>query len=270
MALTPGWRRIADRNLDLALPELTPDQRGKVVRGAYQNLGRVVLALARLPRLTSANISQWIDYEGFEHYQQAIARGRGVIFLTAHLGNWELSSAAHALFGNPMHVMVRPLDNPYLDRLVERRRSLFGNRTIRKQHAAREVLRALRANQPVGILADQNAAGDDGVFVDFFGRAASATVGVAQFAARSGAAVIPGFAFWNDRSKRYVLKFYAPLDLSDSGDRKTDALENTARFQAAIERAVREHPEQWLWIHRRWKRRPPGEPDLYESRGKVY
>ena len=219
--------------------------------------------MARLPRLNEGNINEWIAYEGFEHYRKAIEGDRGVIFLTAHLGCWELSSAAHALYGNPMHVMVRPLDNPYLDRLVDRRRTLFGNRTLRKQNAAKAVLTALRANQAVGILADQNAAGDDGVFVDFFGLSASSTKGVAQLAARSGAAVIPGFAFWNEEDGRYVLKFYPQVDLAESEDGSGDAQENTRRFQAAIERAIREHPEQWLWIHRRWKRRPAGEPQLY-------
>ncbi len=261
--LTPRWRRIGLRNLGIAFPDNSAAERERILRGCYQNLGRVLLALARLPRLHPGNVSRWIAYEGFEHYEKALSRGRGVVFLTAHLGCWELSSAAHALLGHPMLVMVRPLDNPLLDRFVDRRRSLFGNRTLQKQHAPREVLRALRANQAVGILADQNAAGDDGVFVDFFGLAASATKGVAQLAARAGAAVIPGFAFWDPAAERYVLKFYAPIEQSETGGREHDVLENTRLFQAAIERAVREHPDQWLWIHRRWKRRPPGEPDLY-------
>jgi KDO2-lipid IV(A) lauroyltransferase len=139
---------------------------------------------------------QWI-HDGFEHYAQAIACDRGVIFLTAHLGAWELS-APLTPHGHPMWLMVRPLDNRFLDRLIDARRRLFGNRTIRKKDSAREVLAVLRSNGAVGILADQNAGGSDGVFVDFFGRKASATKGVAQIAARTGAAVVPGFAVWND------------------------------------------------------------------------
>src|SRR5690606_31209113 len=222
----------------------------------YRNLGANLLTLARLPRLTPNNISEWIRYDGFVHYERAIAEGRGVIFLTAHLGVWELSAAAHALYGHPMSLMVRPLDNPYLDRFVDERRSLFGNRTIRKQDSAREVLSVLRNNGAVGILADQNAAGSDGLFVDVFGRKASATRGVAQIAARTGAAVVPGFAVWNDAARRYVLKFYPAVELVESADREADLLENTQRCQAAIERAIRESPGQWLWIHRRWKRQP--------------
>lgn len=261
--LTPGWRRIGLRNLEIAFPNAAPAERARILRASYRNMGRVLLALARLPRLNPDNIGDWIRYEGFEHYRQAIEAGRGAIFLTAHLGCWELSSAGHALHGHPMHVMVRPLDNPYLDRLVERRRTLFGNRTIRKQNAAKAVLKALRANEAVGILADQNAAGDDGVFVEVFGVPASATSGVARLAARSGAAVIPGFALWNPHERGCVLKFYAPVDTVETGDTDADVLENTRRFQAAIERAVREHPDQWLWVHRRWKRRPPGAPSPY-------
>ncbi|MBI1356175.1 MAG: lipid A biosynthesis acyltransferase [Acidobacteria bacterium] len=260
---TPRWRRTALRNLELAFPERDAAWREGVLRESYRNLGRVLLALAKAPRLTAANIGDWIEYEGYEHFRDALAKGRGVLFLTAHLGNWELSVAAHALFGHPMRMLVRPLDNPLLDRLIERRRTLHGNRPIDKNNAAREALKALRANQAVGILADQNAAGDDGLFVDFFGRPARSTKSVALLAARTGAAVIPGFAFWNPLRSRYVLKFYPPLVMADGGDREADLRENTQRCQTAIERAVRERPEQWLWMHRRWKSRPPGEEILY-------
>jgi KDO2-lipid IV(A) lauroyltransferase len=260
---TPRWRSIAQRNLEMAMPELADGERRRMIRETYRNLGRVLLALARMPKLTPANISELISYEGFEHFESALNKGKGVLFLTAHLGNWELSAAAHALFGNPMHVMVRPLDNPLLDRWVESRRTMCGNRAIPKAEATRAVLRALKGNEAVGILADQNASGEDGVFVDVFGIKASATSGVAKIAMKTGAAVIPGFAVWNARSAKHTLKFYSPLEMASTGDAAADLVENTQRCQAAIERAVREVPGQWLWIHRRWKTRPPGEPDLY-------
>lgn len=260
---TPRWRKTALRNLELAYPASKPEWRERIMRGSYQNLGRVLLALARAPKLTPHTIGDWIEYEGFEHYQAALDQGRGVLFLTAHLGNWELSVAAHALFGHPMRMLVRRLDNPLLDRLIAQRRSAHGNAPILKQQAAKEALRALRANQAVGILADQNAAGEDGEFCEFFGVQARSTKSVAVLASRTGAAIIPGFAFWNSQRRRYVLKFYAPVDLIESGDRDQDLRENVQRCQQAIERAVREHPEQWLWIHRRWKSRPAGEPSLY-------
>lgn len=261
--LTPRWRQTAQTNLALAFPDWTAKRRNSVVRQCYRNLGSNLLAISRLPRLNSRNISEWIRYDGFEHYENAIAQGRGVIFLTAHLGVWELSAAAHALYGHPMSLMVRPLDNPLLDRLIDARRRLFGNRTIRKKDSARDVLSVLRSNGAVGILADQNAAGPDGVFVNVFGRKASATKGVAQIAARTGAAVVPGFAVWSDADRRYVLKFYSAIDLVESADREADLLENTQRCQQAIERAIHENPGQWLWIHRRWKRQPDGQPAVY-------
>lgn len=263
LPLTRRWVSVAESNLVLAFPDWSPERRSATIRGCYRNLGRVLWALARAPRLNPANVDDWIGYQGFEHYQRALEQGRGVLFLTAHLGCWELSSNAHALFGNPMTVLVRPLDNPLLDGLVQRRRTLHGNRSLVKQASAKEILQALRTNKPVGILADQNAAGDDGVFVDFFGVPAAATKGVAQLAMRTGAAVIPGFAFWNPSQRRFVLQFDPPLSLRDTGDRDADVLENTQRCQAAIEKSIRAHPDQWLWIHRRWKRRPPGEPPVY-------
>ena len=262
-ALTPRWRRTAQTNIAMAFPEWEAEKRARILRECYRNLGRNLLAIARLPRLTPLNVGRWIHYDGFEHYENALARGRGVIFLTAHLGAWELSAAAHALYGHPMWLMVRPLDNPFLDRLIDARRRLFGNRTIRKKDSAREVLAVLRNNGAVGILADQNAGGSDGVFIDFFGHKASATKGVAQIAARTGAAIVPGFAVWDDADQRYVLKFYPAIQLADSSDREADLLENTQRCQTAIEQAIRERPGQWLWIHRRWKRQPDGQPAVY-------
>ncbi len=260
---TPHWRRVANRNLEMALPDLSDGGRGEIIRGVYDSLGRVLLSLAKMPRIHAANVRDWIDYDGFEHFEQALEKGKGVLFMTAHLGNWELSSAAHALFGHPMHVMVRTLDNPFLDHLVDRRRTLRGNRTIRKQEFGRSLLQALRDNEAVGILIDQNVSGDDGLFVDFFGIPASATDGLAKIAMHTGAPVIPGFALWNPARQRYVLKFYPVLEMVSTGDAERDLLSNTQRCQSMLEQVIREHPEQWLWIHRRWKTRPAGEPALY-------
>lgn len=263
MRFAPAWRRVADRNLRLAFPDAGELERARLVEGCFRNMGRVLWAIARAPGFNVPSMSDWIEYEGYEHYERALAQWRGVLFLTAHLGCWELSSAAHALFGNPMTVLVRPLDNPLMDAFLDRRRSSHGNRTLRKQNSAREILQALHANQPVGILADQNTAGEDGLFVDVFGVPAAASKGVAQIAMKTGAAVIPGFAFWNPKARQFVLRFAAPLEMRDSGDRDADLAENTQRCQTAIEQGVRAYPDQWLWIHRRWKRRPPGHPSIY-------
>jgi KDO2-lipid IV(A) lauroyltransferase len=253
----PRLRRVALRNLSFALPELDEAGRRRLVDGVFASIARILVAFAKLPSIGKGNVGEWIRYEGFEHFERAMARGKGVLFATAHLGNWELSAHAHALLTGPMDVLVRPLDNPLIDRVVEERRALAGNRVIAKLDSARTMLKALRQNRAVGVLIDQNAGLDDGVFVDFFGAPACAASGFARLAARSGAAVIPGFALWIERERRYVLRFLPEVAMEG------DALRDTAAIQRALEGVIRQHPDQWLWIHRRWKTRPPGAPPLY-------
>ena len=255
--VVPRLRQTAEKNLGFAYPDKDAAWRRTTIDGVYASIGRLLVALARFPEINAVNVGEWIRYEGFEHYERAKARGNGVLFATAHLGNWELSAYAHALLTEPMNVVVRPLDNPLIDRLVETRRTISGNKLLSKRDFARSILHALRNNEPVGILVDQNAAADNGVFVPFFGKPACTNLTFAKLAARSGAAVIPGFALWSPAERRYVLHFYPEVEIS--GDPAVD----TARVQAVIEAAIREHPDQWLWIHRRWKTRPEGEASLY-------
>lgn len=254
----PRLRRTAGRNLSLAYPEKDAAWKTRTTDEVFASIARMLVSFARFPAITRGNVQDWIGYEGFEHYERAKARGKGVLFATGHLGNWELSAFAHAFLTEPMNVVVRPLDNPAIDALVEHRRALSGNRLLSKRDFARSILHALRANEPVGVLVDQNSSADNGVFVDFFGRPACASLTFAKLAARSGAAVIPGFAIWSETAQKYVLRFYPEVEMSG------DAAADTARVQAAVERAIRETPGQWLWIHRRWKTRPPGEPGLYD------
>jgi len=253
----PRLRRTARRNLEMAYPDKTPAEREAIVDEVFRSIARLIYAFARFPQINRANISQWIRYDGLEHYLEAKKSGRGILFATAHFGNWELSAFAHALMTEPMHVMIRPLDNPAVDRLVEERRQLSGNHLISKRDAARAVLRALQQNQAVGILIDQNTSIDEGVFVDFFGIPACANSGFAKIAARTGAVVIPGFAVWSESEGRYVLRFYPPVAMTG------DPAEDTQRLHRKLEEAIREYPGQWLWIHRRWKTRPPGKSSLY-------
>jgi KDO2-lipid IV(A) lauroyltransferase len=250
----PRLRRSALQNLAFALPSADG---GRIVDGVFDSIARLLVSFARFPSIRRDNVARWIRCEGFEHYERAIRGGRGVLFATAHLGNWELSAYAHALLAAPMNIVVRPLDNPLIDRLVERRRAFSGNRPIFKKDYARAILKALAANQAVGILIDQNASPETGVFVDFFGVPACAGAGFAKLAARSGAPVIPGFALWIEKEQRYVLRFYPPVPITGDPVRDTQAL------QSQLESVIREYPEQWLWIHRRWKTRPPGAPPLY-------
>ncbi len=257
--LVAKWRRVAEINLRKALPRLSPRERRRIRVGVFQNLGRVALALAKLPAWSEQEVRQRVDFVGLEHFRAGAARGRGVILLTAHLGNWELGALAHGAVEGPVHVIVRPIENPLVNRLVEGRRSAHGNRVISKRAVAREVFRVLRSNGTVGILADQNAVPEDAVFVDFFGTTAAASRGVARIALRSGAAVVPAVAWWDGASRRHVVEYGPRIELVRTGDPSRDLQASSQIFQTAIEERVRRHPEQWLWIHRRWKTRPPGE-----------
>ena len=245
------------RNLELAYPGKPRRELRTIVDKVFASLARLVWTFARFPEITRENISQWIRYDGLGHYLDAKKAGHGVLFATAHLGNWELSAFAHAIMTEPMDVVIRPLDNGAVDRLVESRRGLSGNRLIGKWDAARPILRALNQNAAVGILIDQNTALNEGVFVDFFGTPACANVAFVKIAARTEAPVIPGFALWSEEEHRYILKFYPPVPMTG------DAAADTQRLHRVLEEVIRQHPGQWLWIHRRWKTRPPGDPELY-------
>jgi len=253
----PRLRATAVRNLELALPDCDAATRRRTADGSFHSIARLLVAFSRFPQIDEQNVGEWIRYEGYEHFEAAMTRGRGVLFATAHLGNWELSAFAHALLSRPMHVVVRPLDNPLIDRLIARYRTLSGNHLIEKQDFARGILKALAHNEAVGILVDQNSSLDEGVFTDFFGTPACSNTGFARFAARSGAAVLPGFAYWSGEEGRYILRFNPPVEITG------DVAADTGRVQSAIEAAIREFPGQWLWIHRRWKTRPPGQPPIY-------
>jgi len=251
--LVPRLRRIAMTNLTMA-GFSNPEQ---IADGVFLSIARLLAAFARLPRLTPQNISSLIRYDGLEHFTDALARGRGVLVATAHLGNWELSAFCHAWMTAPMHIVVRPLDNPRIDALVERYRGLSGNPIIEKKDAARGILKALKAGDAVGILIDQNTTLDQGVFIDFFGKKACAGTAFAKLAHHSGAAVVPGFALWSPEERRYILRFYPEIPMTG------DVLDDTQRIHSQLESVIRGYPDQWLWIHRRWKTRPPGEPPLY-------
>src|SRR5207247_11438674 len=187
---SPGLRYGGMPDLALALAQLNRGGPGRLVDGVFRSIARMLVTFARFPRINHRNIHEWIRYEGYEHFESALEQGKGVLFATAHLGNWELSAFAHALMSAPMHVVVRPLDNPRIDALVERRRAESGNRLIEKKDFARSILQALKNNEAVGVLIDQNASLDNGVFVDFFGVPACAVGGFAKIAEHSGAAVI--------------------------------------------------------------------------------
>jgi Kdo2-lipid IVA lauroyltransferase/acyltransferase len=259
----PKMRKTAEFNLRLAFPEWTEAQRRGVMKKMARNLGRMAVEFARLPTYTKKNIENVVVLDGHENFLAGQSRGKGVIYLTGHIGAWELSSYAHALYGFPLHYMARPLDNKPLDELVNRYRGGSGNKPIFKNESARAMLRVLKDAGTVGILADQNTMPEEGVFVDFFGTPACMTTGIARVALHTDAAVVPGYAFWDENLRKYRLRFEPPVELVRTGDAEKDIAENTQRFANVIEGIIRKYPDQWVWIHARWKNRPKGEVPLY-------
>jgi Kdo2-lipid IVA lauroyltransferase/acyltransferase len=263
LLLLPKLQKTAEFNLELAFPEWTEHQRRAVMKRMTRNLGWMAAEFARMPRYTKKNIQNVVVLDGHENFLAGQSRGKGVLYLTGHIGAWELSSYAHALYGFPLHYMARPLDNKPLDALVNEYRGLSGNKPIYKNEAARVMLRVLKDAGTVGILADQNTMPEEGVFVDFFGVPACTTSGLARVALHTDAAVVPGYAFWDENLRKYRLRFEPPVELVRTGDTERDVLENTQRFAKVIEGIIRKYPEQWVWIHARWKNRPKGEAALY-------
>lgn len=261
--LRPPLRRAAAFNLRLAFPEWTDKERGRAIRRMIQQIGWMAGEFSQFPKYTRANIERIVVLDGYENFDGARRRGKGVMFLTGHMSAWELAPFAQALYGNPLHFLVRPVANGKVDALINRYRSLSGNRPIEKNRSVRAVLQVLAQGGTVGVLSDHNTSLEEGVFVDFFGIPASTTSGLARLALRTDAAVVPGFLSWDSERGKYRLRFGPMIELLRTCDEEADVRTNTQRFTRVIEDYVRAHPDQWLWIHKRWKTRPPGEQAIY-------
>jgi KDO2-lipid IV(A) lauroyltransferase len=251
------------RNLELAFPEISEQEREHILQGCFANLGRLLGEFSHFPRATPESLRGIVECEGLENLEAARANGRGVILFTGHLGAWELSSFALSAFGYPLSFLVRRIDNPRIETLIDKTRTRFGNRSIDKRGASRPMLRTLYAGGTVGILVDLNTQPHEGVFVDFFGIPASTTVGLATLALRTGAAVLPVFVPWDSERQRFVLRIDPPLQFEATGEKAEDVRRLTALFTSVLEAYVRRFPDQWLWIHKRWNTRPQQEADLY-------
>jgi len=253
--LIPSRRRVALGNLELALGGLPAAARRAIARANFRHLGVTALECCRLFFGPPGAMLGRVRLDGTEHVKSALAEGRGAIYLTAHFGNWELLAASHALAGLPaLNVVVRPLDNPFLDAVLAAGRAGHQMRLIPKRAALKGIRLALARGECVGILLDQHA-GRHGAWVPFFGRPASTSRSLAVLALKTGAPVVPAFIRrLPDGEHQVTLEPAIPL--VRTGDRERDVEVNTARFTAAIERQVRECPEQWFWVHRRWKGRP--------------
>jgi KDO2-lipid IV(A) lauroyltransferase len=238
----PKLRRVAHENLGFALPDKNA---GALIDGVFDSIARVLVTFARFPSINRDNVGDWLRIEGLDHLETALARGRGVLFATGHLGNWELSAFAFALLNRAISIVVRPLDNRFIDAFVEKTRGLSGNASIGKRDYVRGILQALSRNEMVGVLVDQHD--QNGVPIDFFGRPAKTSTGIARFAAKTGAAVVPGFALWSREEQKYILRFFPEVVISGAVELDTQNIHHQ------IESVIREYPDQWMWLHRRWK-----------------
>ncbi|MCP3676057.1 MAG: lysophospholipid acyltransferase family protein [Deltaproteobacteria bacterium] len=258
--------RIDRRHRDIALANLTiafgkeksHEEIVAIAVGLFENLGMNMMEFSRVPWLKRGNLKGYVRCEEFENLQVALKRGKGVIFITGHLGNWELMAAYCGLKGYPLDIVVRDLDSPLVDDFVRWVRTRSGNRAVSKGKSMRELLRTLRGGGIVGLLLDQNVTWSEGVFVDFFGKLACTNKGAALLAVVSGSPVIPAFIVREGGRHRIILG--REIEVVNSGDRQSDMVENTYRFTRAIEDMVRRYPDQWFWIHQRWKSRPENDP----------
>lgn len=249
--LVPRVRGTGQANLDLAYGgTLTAEEKKRILRGSIENMLTVALELFHIPKLDGAFLEQNIRVKGAEF----IPRDTGCVAIGAHHGNWEWSATPTARRGYKACAIVREFDHPYLNAYIDSMRRSAGVVTFSKDNAAREMMERLANGWVVGILADQNPR-ENAVPVTFFGQPCWATIGPALAAARARVPIIP-FSIARDLDGGYTLEFSPPIDMVNTGRLRDDLLENTQRCQNALEVIVRRAPEQWLWLHRRWKKRP--------------
>jgi KDO2-lipid IV(A) lauroyltransferase len=260
MAVMAGSRRRIRANLETAFPELDPAGRDRILKGAARHFGLMLAEVSWLWRARPEQIADRCGIAGFEHFERALESGRGVVLATAHCGNWELLNARLLVEGLPLTIAVRRLDDSRVDALVTGLRSRFGTEVIpRGRNAGRKLARALAENRAVGLLIDQDIRDVPGVFVPFFGRPAWTPSGAALLALRIGCPVVPGFIH-RRADGRHQVQIHPPLPPPDNATLNDQVEELTAAATAAIEAQIRAHPEQWVWMHRRWRTRPPDHP----------
>ncbi len=257
-------RRTGERNLKLAFPEKTEEERRQLLRECFAGLGRqlgLVTKFANASRESLLDLTRW---EGLQHLEEAKAQNKPVILFTGHVGAWELSSFGLSLRDSPLSFLVRRLDNPKVEQIVDDIRTRFGNESVDKRGAARPMLNILRSGGTLGLLVDLNTLDEEAIFVDFFGVPASTTFMLAKLALRTDAAVLPIFVPWDKHSGKFLVHILPEVEVNRTGDEEEDVRALTANLTRVVEDYIRRYPDQWLWIHKRWKTRPKGEADLYE------
>lgn len=261
--LASRLRRTGRRNLELAFPEMSESERRVILLECFESLGRELGLFTKFSTGSRDQILSVVEPSGLEHLERAKAGGKGVILFTGHLGGWELNSFGLSLLGYPFTFLVRRIDNPKVEQLVDAARTRFGNQTVDKLAAGRLMVKTLRAGGLLGLLIDLNTLDEEAIFVDFFGVPASTNFMVAKLALRTGSPIIPMFSPWDETKKKFILKLEPPVTFEATGNEDKDIYLLTTKLSMTIEGAIRKYPGQWLWIHRRWKTRPKGEPSLY-------
>lgn len=263
--LAGNLRRTGAINLRLAFPEKSEEERAKLLRECFDNLGRELGLFSQMPTRSREELKQLIEPVGWENLENARAeRGNRLIYLTGHLGAWEMTSFGISLLGYPFTFLVRRLDNPKIEELVDKVRTRFGNRTIDKLSAARSMVKLLRSGEhALGLLPDLNTLDDEAIFVDFFGVPAATTFVIAKLAVRTNTPLVPFFAPWSHEKGKYLLITEPPIFPECTGNEEADVRRLTVEITRRVENQIRNFPGQWLWIHKRWKTRPPGEPAIY-------
>jgi KDO2-lipid IV(A) lauroyltransferase len=265
--LLGGLRKAGMKNLGIAFPNLDAAAREKMLRGTFESLGRVLGEVSQFPKYSKEKMASMVDFTFDEYtqrlYEQIKSEKRGVLITTGHLGNWELLVQTFAVWHEPMSYLARPIDNPLIEDLTVAMRTKFGNMPLNKTNSARTAIKLLREGAIVGVLADVNSHPKEGVFVPFFDVQACTTAGPATLAIRTNAMLFPIFCVYDHSLNRYKIVHGRAIEPANTGDREADIIATTAEYTAEIEKIIREYPDQWLWIHKRWKTRPKGEPSLY-------
>lgn len=259
--LFPRLKKTAIRNLEIAFPEMSEAERNRIAKGVFESLGRQLGVFSHLDKIKLEEIFDFVEIVGKEHFDKAYLKGKGVLFFTGHFGAWEIFCLLPSIFNYQLNILVRRIDNPLIEAYVDRVRTRFGTVTLDKKRSAKEMFNILQKGGLLGMLTDLNV--QEGIFVDFFGVPAATTTAPAKLALKTGAALLPAFVVWREDKKKYVV-YLEPEIKYEANDSRAEAVRDlTQKITYAIEDYARKYPEQWLWIHKRWNKRPKGFPSLY-------
>jgi KDO2-lipid IV(A) lauroyltransferase len=263
--LARDLRRTGATNLRLAFPEKSDEERAQLLRECFDSLGRELGLFSQMASRSREELKQLIEVRGWENLEAAVAvHGQKLVLYTGHLGGWELTSFGFSMLGHTFTFIVRRIDNPRIEQMVDRVRTKFGNTTMDKLSAARSMYRILRTGETsLGMLPDLNTLDDEAIFIEFFGVPAATTFIVAKMALRTQTPIMPVFSPWCAEKGKYLIDVEPLISVETTGDEEADVRRVTTEITRRVENQIRQYPGQWLWIHKRWKTRPPGEPPIY-------